>query len=71
MTTEVLLKVEEVAELFQVHTSTVFRWARTGEMPKPLHIKRSTRWRKSDIDDFLAGNALVPAPARTRPKAVA
>ncbi len=70
MTTEILLTATEVAELFQVHTSTIFRWARTAEMPKPLHIKRSTRWRKSDIDNFLAGNALAPQ-TRTRPKAVA
>lgn len=70
MATEILLTATEVAEILKVHTSTVFRWARTGEMPKPLHIKRSTRWKKSDIDNFLSGNAPTP-PTRIRPRAVA
>jgi excisionase family DNA binding protein len=50
----VYLTVEEVAELLGVCTRSVFRWTRSGQLPKPLQLsKRCYRWRKADIVSML------------------
>ncbi len=48
-----LLKTRDVAELLSVSVRTVWRWTRNGQLPKPIYLSSSPRWRVSDIDKFL------------------
>jgi prophage regulatory protein len=48
-----LLTVRDVARILRVSTRTVHRLVETGEFVKPLRIGRSTRWRASDVLDWL------------------
>lgn len=46
------LNVAQVAERYGVSTDTVWRWARNGDMPKPVKLSPgSTRWRLGDLID--------------------
>lgn len=46
--------VNAIAELFGCSSRHVRRLADSGAMPRPLHIGRLIRWRKADIDTWLA-----------------
>lgn len=48
-----LLDVKEVAGFLNIGVSTVWRHVKSGDIPKPLKIGRSVRWRKSTLDDWL------------------
>ncbi len=53
-----LLTQDEVVGALGVSEQTVRRWWRAGHMPKPLRFgRRLLRWRKCDIDEFLAGGS--------------
>lgn len=49
-----LLTVKQVARRFAVSTATVWRLAKTHDIPQPIRIGRSVRWRASDLDNHLA-----------------
>ncbi len=49
-----LLTVDDVAELLSVSPRTVRRMADSGAMPRPLKLASLVRWRRSDIDRWLA-----------------
>lgn len=49
------LTIKDVAELFNVHTNTVRRWLRRGQLPG-RQIGRSWRVSKAAIDAYLAEN---------------
>jgi prophage regulatory protein len=50
-----LLTRREVAELVRVDQSTIWRWTKRGEFPAPFPVGRnSTRWRATDIEEWLA-----------------
>lgn len=49
-----LLDVERVAEMLAVSTRTVRRMADSGQMPRPLKVASLIRWRRSDIEQWLA-----------------
>lgn len=57
------MTVAEVAELLDVCERTVWRWAAIGVLPEPVHLPapkgqvRWTRWRRADIDAYLAPGA--------------
>lgn len=44
-----LLRVGEVATLLDLGVSTIWRQVRKGQLPAPLQIGGSTRWRAADI----------------------
>lgn len=64
---ESFLTAEEVLEYLQVNLRTVYRLIKTGKIPA-VRIGRQWRFRKSDIDAWLANQqtSLSPAPATPR-----
>jgi prophage regulatory protein len=45
-----LVSIKVVAELLAIRPPTVWKWLRTGDFPKPVHLSaRVVRWRLSDI----------------------
>jgi len=46
--------VEAIAKLLGCSTRHVRRMADMGAIPRPLHIGRLVRWRKADIDGWIA-----------------
>jgi len=46
-----LLKAEEVAQILQIKTQTVYTWARERKIPS-LRLGRLTRFRASDFCSF-------------------
>ncbi|MCJ9428073.1 helix-turn-helix transcriptional regulator [Kordiimonas marina] len=54
------ISAREVANLFGVSTSTVYRWERTGRLPRPLRFSGGVvRWHRKEIHNWLSN-----APAR-------
>ena len=51
---ERLLNVYEVAARLRVSSRQVWKLAAAGQIPQPLKLARSARWRASDIDRFIA-----------------
>ena len=50
-----LLTVAQVAEaLGSISTRSIWRLAATGELP-PIRVGRATRWRRADVEAFVAG----------------
>lgn len=56
-----LLAPEQVAEILQVHTSTLERWRFTGHGPSFLKLGSSRRspirYRRQDVEDWLFAHA--------------
>lgn len=57
-----LLSATDVATLFGVGKSTVWRWARLGSLPEPVRICGTTRWRRDDIEDRIRAGSARPRP---------
>jgi excisionase family DNA binding protein len=49
-----LLDVEAVAKLLSCSTRTVRRMADSGQMPRPVKIASLARWRRVDVERWLA-----------------
>ena len=49
-----LLTIDEVAALFAVSKSTIYRRVRNGEFPKPIKFGSLTRFQQSDVDQIVA-----------------
>lgn len=56
-TTSALLSVREVAATLGFGVSTVWRQVRKGNLPTPIRIGGSTRWRRADIEALLKPEA--------------
>lgn len=54
---KVTFDVQRVASRYCCHPSTVWRWAKAGEFPKPVKIGGATRWLVSELDAFDAACA--------------
>jgi len=52
---------KDLAERFGVHVITIWKWASSGRLPKPVKLlgSRASRWRAEDIER-------VEATAHTR-----
>jgi prophage regulatory protein len=51
---DMLLTVEDVAELLSIAPRTVFRWARERKLPRPVRLsRRAVRWRASAIQAYI------------------
>lgn len=49
-----LLSAAQVAIITGKGISTVWRDVKTGDLPKPIKVGNSTRWRIKDINQWLA-----------------
>ncbi|WP_299636349.1 helix-turn-helix domain-containing protein [uncultured Ruegeria sp.] len=48
-----LLNVKDVAGMLNIGVSTVWRHAKSGNIPKPLRVGGSVRWRKSALEEWV------------------
>lgn len=46
----------DLAERYQIHRNSVWRWAAQGKLPKPVAVGGSKRWKLSEIVAFELGN---------------
>ncbi|WP_456382934.1 helix-turn-helix transcriptional regulator [Hydrogenimonas sp.] len=52
---ERLIRIKEVMKLTGLGRSTVWQYAKTGKLPKPIKISdRYTAWRLSEIEAWMA-----------------
>jgi excisionase family DNA binding protein len=49
-----LLTVEDVSRLLGVSVRSVWRMVRTGQCPEPLRVRGSTRWRRGELEKWVA-----------------
>jgi predicted DNA-binding transcriptional regulator AlpA len=48
------VRVRTIAQHIDVNPSTLWRWSRSGDFPKPVKLDaRTTAWRVSDIREHL------------------
>jgi excisionase family DNA binding protein len=52
---QVLLDVQQVADLLNCSARHVYRLADAGRMPAPLKLGALVRWRRQDLDTWLTG----------------
>ena len=41
---------KDLADRYRVKRQTIWRWARMGNLPKPVKLVGATRWRLEDIE---------------------
>lgn len=64
---ERMMTVNEVADLLHVHTSTVRRWQKSGELKSyRLGSKGSLRFKNEDISNFIKISANPDDPPGTK-----
>ncbi|MDP6537624.1 MAG: AlpA family phage regulatory protein [Gammaproteobacteria bacterium] len=45
-----------LADRYEVSRSTIWHWARTGKLPRPVKISsNTTRWDDDQVNEFMAG----------------
>jgi excisionase family DNA binding protein len=60
-----LLDVKAVAALLGCSSRNVYRLADAGKMPRPLKVGTLVRWRRADIETWIAnGCPATPRPHR-------
>jgi predicted DNA-binding transcriptional regulator AlpA len=52
---------DDLAQLFDVHPSTILVWVRDGRLPKPVRISKSPYWKPETIAALLDGRSAVQA----------
>ena len=46
---------QELEKQFKVSRATIYRWMKSGDFPKPIHLGANmVRWKVSDIDLWIA-----------------
>jgi excisionase family DNA binding protein len=55
-----LLTVDEVAAQLNTSRYTIWRLRDAGRFPAPIKIGASSRWKQSDVDDFVAASRCAP-----------
>lgn len=48
-----LLKVSDVQAILQLSRSAVYAAVRSGDLPKPIKIGKSARWKVSQIESLI------------------
>ncbi len=76
-----LLTVDDVSALLGVGKSTIYAHVKANAFPKPIRLgpartgdgvdRRTSRWRRSDIDEFLAMKAAESSAQAPQPEASA
>jgi len=72
-TTSLLLSARTLAQRLAVSVRTLWRLRSSGKLPEPVHLGGAVRWRKADIDAWVAAGCpdLQPqtsAAASRRPR---
>lgn len=49
-----LLRVSDVAALLAISVRCVWRLVASGDLPRPIKLGGSTRWRACDLEAFIA-----------------
>ncbi len=49
--------LKEISQLFKTDPTTIARWSKSGQFPKPIKIGRSVRYKTADIKAFLEQQA--------------
>lgn len=60
---EKLLTLEEVAEYLDVPAATLYQWRYKGSGPQGMRVGRHVRYRRADVDAWLAGQYDAPRGA--------
>lgn len=47
------LTIDEAAAALRIHRTQLYKLVQTGEMPKPVKLGRSSRYLKSEIEQFM------------------
>ena len=50
---EKLLTIKEITNIIGFKQSTIYKFIKTNSFPKPIKIGRSSRWKLSDINNWL------------------
>ena len=50
---KLLLRVEDVAAALSVSVRKVWQMASAGDLPQPIHLGRTTRWRRADLEAWI------------------
>ena len=58
-----MIDVDAIAELLGCSSRHVRRLADSGAMPRPIHLGRLVRWRRADMDRWLAAGCPSCRPA--------
>ena len=48
-----LLRADEVAAMLSISTRTLWRLVSTQQCPQPVRLGKSTRWRVSDVENWI------------------
>jgi prophage regulatory protein len=48
-----LVDVEAAARMLDISARSIWRFVEQGHFPKPLRLGRATRWRLSDLEEFI------------------
>ena len=59
-----MMTVGEIATQLSVSLITVWRWRDAGRMPAPIKIGAIVRWRRDDIERWIADGCLDMRGAR-------
>lgn len=60
--TNLLATPQQVAELLQVSTRSLWRMRKAGKLPNPIRLGASVRWRRDEIEQWVRDGC--PAVAR-------
>ena len=55
-----LISADELARLLGISTRTIWRRLSGGEIPKPVRLGKSVRWRLADIEAWIDGGCIPP-----------
>lgn len=64
----ILLSVIQLADLLQLSTRTIWRMRSASQLPKPLQLGGSVRWRREDIEKWIADGCLSPQSQENKSK---
>lgn len=51
---QMMYSAQKMAEMLGVSTPTIWRWAKVGQLPKPVKLSAGcTRWKEQDISEWM------------------
>lgn len=59
-----LCDVREVAAALGVTTRTIWRMRDSGQMPTPIRVRGSVRWRRADVEQWIEAGCPPQRKAR-------